>query len=376
MTTLSIGRLMTDNPEIRGELRLLLERLSLPEIVRSAEADPSGVSTKLWDELVQAGWVGMALPEEQGGGDAAFADLHLALFELGRAGAPAPFKSSVVSVGLFLATQFPDSSLAKRVVADIAEGRRWTAAVAEDGSIDRLSARVDEDRITGLKRFVPDAQGADGILIAARRGEGEIGWFIAEAPFDGVTVRTQHVFGPERMSEVEFADTKAETLAFLPEASLQAWETLWQFAEASWAAGTLVRALEIAVAHVSERHQFGRPIGSFQAVQHRLADTSIGVQSSLHLTRRAAFALDESGVASERAALDVALAYQAARDTAVATVRNVHQVLGGAGFAIEHDLQLFTRRLKSFSVAGPRERDLAESILTRTYSDLDEEGRA
>nr|WP_306238360.1 acyl-CoA dehydrogenase family protein [Ornithinimicrobium sp. HY1745] len=129
----------------------------------------------------------------------------------------------------------------------------------------------------------------------------------------------------------------------------------------------MARALELAVEHVAQREQFGRLIGSFQAVQHKLADAAIGVQSVAHLCRAAAADLDDHGISGGASAAAAAEALEAVRHYGRVVSANTHQVLAGTGYALEHDLQLSTRRLRSGLLWGADSEVVREEILQIRY---------
>jgi len=363
---LSVPRIARDNVDIRTTLRSLAESMSPPEVLRQAEESSSTGDLPIWKALVEGGWTGLCLPEAQGGGGAGFSDAQLVLFELGRAGAPVPYRSTVYT-GFFLAREASDSADAQAIVAQMAEGAVWTSGVLEHGRDHDLAMEASAGRLTGSKDFIPDAAAAAGLLIAANHSATEVGWYAASCEADGLEITDLRGFGPDPTFAVRLSDTPAELVHVAEWSSVDRWRLLWQLVEVSWATGLMARLLEIATEHALTRHQFKRPIGQFQAVQHRLANSVIQTQGCVHLARSCAFDIDELGLSHPQASFSADLAYRAAKNAARIVVADAHQVLGGLGYTLEHDLQLFSRRLKAFSVGGQRLTDVGERIAAQSY---------
>src|SRR5215510_5415290 len=349
-----------DNPDVTETLRSMLDKLSTSATVRRFEDRGCTPDTDLWDELVRGGWAGLAIPEGLGGGGASVADLHLALHELGHAAAPVPYRSSAVLVGMFLAAE-PGNDAAAEIVGAVVGGEMWSPAVTEARWLRDLETRFDGSKVSGRKLFVSDAGAASSFLVLALGSDGSPVWVAVDGDADGIERRLVANTGNDAQYEVVFNAVAARVVSTAPVAR---WNTLERFTSTAWALGLMTRAIEIAVDHVKERVQFGRPIGTFQAVQHRLADSVVDTQASINLCRSAAVHLDESGLDDPATTAAIAELFYAARRAAVRVARDTHQVLGGVGFSLEHDLQLYTRRVKAFSVLGELEEHLTEEIAT------------
>jgi alkylation response protein AidB-like acyl-CoA dehydrogenase len=285
-------------------------------LARVREHEPLGFSPALWDQLVAVGAPGMAVPESAGGAGATLLDLGLAVEALGRRLAPAPLVEHAV---------------AARVLA------RTDALPAEVLSGDRLATLALRPPSHGVAHLVP--AGAVATTVVAFDGEhlvvvdGEPG---AHVPNLASSPLAHRDLGDSRV--LASGDHAARAYAV----ALDEWRAL----TASALAGLGLGALELAVRYVSEREQFGVPIGSFQALQHTLADVSVALDGAQLLARKAAWSHDAM---PERAAQLSAMAFLFAADQARrATDRALH-FHGGYGFMEEYDVQLFYRRAKGWA---------------------------
>jgi alkylation response protein AidB-like acyl-CoA dehydrogenase len=348
----------SSNPDITDNLRAILDKLATGAAVRTYEESGWQPDGHLWDELVKGGWTGLALPEDAGGAGRPVTDLHLALHELGRAAAPVPYRSSVVLVGVFLGTDGANDDT-RPILESVTNGEIWSPAVTEARWLDTVETRFRGARVSGRKVFVPDAGAAARFLVLALDPDGAPVWAGVDASREGIECKPIANTGNDAMYEVVFHDAPARLAARLP---VRRWQTLERFASAAWAVGLMTRAMEIAVDHVKNRVQFGRPIGSFQAVQHRLADSAVEVQACVNMCRSAAMHIDERSIDDPATDAFIAELAYASRRAGTHVARDAHQVLGGVGFTLEHDLHLYTRRVKAYTVLGDLEENLTEEI--------------
>ncbi len=356
--TQSFPRIALDNPDITANLRAVLRKYSSGLAVRQYEASGHRPDADLWRELVQGGWTGLCLPENLGGSGRPFSDLQLALYELGHTAAPVPYRSSVVLVAGFLAAE-ATAAPAAEIVAAIAEGQIWAPAVTEPNWLQQVTTRFDGRHVSGRKAFVPDAGAASSFLVLAVEDDGAPAWVAVDAADEGIaTVATPNT-GNDGQYMVGLRDVQARKVIGVP---ITRWAALERFTSATWALGLMARALEIAVDHAKGRVQFGRPIGAFQAVQHRLADSALELQAVVNMGRSVALAIDEAGFDDVTVQGRVAEFAYAARRTAIRVGRDTHQILGGIGYSLEHDLHLYTRRIKAFSLLGDLDDVLTEEI--------------
>lgn len=335
-----------DDQDLDSVLQRLLAERCPPAALRNSGAAHGRVDRVLWRELADGGWAGIAAPESTGGAGQSLATLQLVLFRLGEAGAPVPFRSTVAEVLTFLRFCLPVSPVVDELMASIVRGQIWVPATNDIARPTPAEPTSKTTSVSTLKEFVPDAQDADGFLVTTTDKTGKIRW---TAVPNGPDVSMVHQPNPsdEGRYRVRFDGAHGDTLAVTAAPSLDQLRTLRWLAEASWTVGLLRRVLAMTVDHVAVRHQFGRAIGSFQAVQHKLADLTIHTQLCSHLSRSAAILCDEEGIESTTAIAEVAAAIDATRRTADLMTRHAHQLWGGAGVSVEYDLYLFTSRLKS-----------------------------
>ena len=251
--------------------------------VRAMEVDGRGYDPKRWRELAALGWLGMTLPPDLGGSGQTLLDVALLLEEMGRVLLPSPFLPTVVVAAPLLAG-----------LADREQQRRWlprlaggelvaTLALAEPGWRDEwedvaLQARADGDglRLSGRKCFVPWAAHADLLLVAVQL-DGRPSLCAVEPSRPGITCTRLATFGGEPTYDVTFAEVAVAAADRLgaPGAAAAALERTRSQAAVGMLAfmvGAAERVLEMTVDYAKTRTQFGRPIGSFQAVAHRCVD--------------------------------------------------------------------------------------------------------
>jgi alkylation response protein AidB-like acyl-CoA dehydrogenase len=278
--------------------------------------EPLGFAPALWEQLVAVGAPGMAVPEDSGGAGATLLDLALAVEALGRRLAPAPLIEHAVAARLL--------ARADALPLDVLEG----------GRLATLALRPLRDR---RARLVPAGAvattivGLDGDELLVLDGEpGAPVANLASAPLADRDLTGGRVLA---------SGTRA---AELHQQAVDEWRVL----TAAALVGLGLGALEIGVRYVSEREQFGVPIGSFQALQHALADVSVALDGAQLLARKAAWARDR---APERAAELAVMAFLFAAEQAQRASERVLHFHGGYGFMEEYDIQLFYRRAKGWA---------------------------
>ncbi|MER6961155.1 acyl-CoA dehydrogenase family protein [Streptomyces sp. NPDC000618] len=334
--------------ELRTVLRDLLAEGGGPEEVRRQVESPRGYDRALWGRLAgEIGVHGLAVPEEYGGAGYTFAELAVALEETGRVLCPAPLLSTVVLAGHAL-LHSGDRQACARWLPGIATGAR-TATVAGFLQPADVTAERGPDGwvLRGDADFVPDGAGADLLLVAARAPDGQR-LFACEP--DGATCdRTaRRVLDPtRRQALVRFRAAPVEPVGEPGPAAREVVDAVLDAGRVALAAehvGGSAHALDAVLAHVSRRTQFGRAIGSFQAVKHRLADLLVEVEGA-----RSAAAYASACLASRAGELPVAASAAAVACTGayrLATTEYV-QLHGGIGFTWEHPAHLHLRRARA-----------------------------
>ncbi|GAA1731551.1 acyl-CoA dehydrogenase family protein [Streptomyces yatensis] len=350
--------------QLRTVLRDLYAEASGVEDVRKHLATPRGYDEALWARLAgEIGVHGLAIPEEYGGSGFTFAELAVALEESGRALYCAPLLSTVVLAAQALLFS-GDRTACERYLPRIADGT-LTATVAGFGPDDRPDGvgGPDESRelaitaergsggwvLRGRADFVLDGAGAD--LLLARAGTPAGPRLFACEPAPGTCRRTPRRVLDEtrRQALVEFMGAPATAVGTAEEAEGAVSATLdtGRAALAAEQVGGSGHALDATVAFVAQRHQFGRPIGSFQAVKHRLADVLVALEAarsgSAYATACAAIASPQLPVAACAAAVVCSETFR------LATAEYV-QLHGGIGFTWEHPAHLYVRRARGAEV--------------------------
>jgi alkylation response protein AidB-like acyl-CoA dehydrogenase len=352
---------MTSSPddlaELRASVRAFLSAKADEQQVRAAMESERGYDDALWRQMTeQLGLTGLALPEEYGGDGFGFTELQVVLEELGRSLAPSPFFSSVVlAAGAILAAD--DEVAAKAYLPAIASGATTAAlAIAESGGLwshGDLSAAATPDAdsgwlVTGTKQFVLHGATADLLVVAARTGQ-RPSLFAVAGGAPGLTrtpLRTLDMTMP--MATIELHESPA-TLIGAAGAAGPAMEAVLDRAMAALAAeqaGAARACLEASAAYARERVQFGRPIGSFQAVKHKCADMLVKVElAQAAATEAARAAAGEPDAPPLPVA--AAVAHAVCSESLMFVAAENIQVHGGIGFTWEHPAHLYFRRAKA-----------------------------
>jgi 3-oxocholest-4-en-26-oyl-CoA dehydrogenase beta subunit len=337
--------LTDDQQALVGLAAEILDDLATPERLARLEADGAWLDDDLWSRLADAGVAGAALSEDVGGGGMGFLELALLLEQVGARLAPVPLLETVLSAGLPL-DAFGTDEQRQRDLPDVAAGRAvLTAALVESGRDDprrpvtQATADGDRYRLTGVKSCVPLAAQARRILVPASLDDGRIVVALVEPGAAGVTLRSQTATNGQPQAEVELTDVAVpvgEVLAG-PERGEEVlgWvldRTLTGLAAV--ALGVSGRALQLSASYTTERVQFGRPIATFQAVGHRLADAYIDVEGMRLTMLQAAWLLATGRPASSEAAVAKWWAAEGGHRVAHAA-QHVH---GGVGVDVEYPL--------------------------------------
>lgn len=312
---------------LRALAREIFADLATTERVRTADTAAGGVDAELWSALSAAGLTGLTVPEEHGGAGLGLAALAVLLEEQGRAVAPVPLWSSAVAA---LALHGRGDLL-----AGIAGGSvRVTLALEEYADADPAApatvATPTGDggwRLSGTKAVVPSPQGADHVLVSATAASGP-GLFLVRSEAAGVAWEPTPVTSHDVAGELTLQDAPAERVGDLGPTLRHA-----RVALAALQLGVAQGALDLAASYLAEREQFGRPLGSFQAVQHQLADCWIDTDA-MRVTLWQAVSDDEAAdPGAERSAL-VASWWRAGAGLDV--VHRVQHVHGGIGVDVDY----------------------------------------
>ena len=366
-----------ERDELRSTARSLLARESSSERVRATIVEPAGFDRALWDTMTELGWTTIHVPADRGGAGSGYGDLAVVLHELGRSITPSPFlASAVLATGALLLADL--GGVAGELLASLTSSASLgsVAFASTNGSYDvgHLTTTWRSDagalRLNGAAGFVLDADVTDVLLVAARDEQGTVAAVAVDTTGPGMRVeRAATVDETRRLFTVSFDDVSvaAERMLCEPGAPAAALFdrvlALGVIAAACDAAGVAEQALERASEYAKERVQFGKPIGSFQAVKHHCADMAIAVEASRAATRAAANALDgdRSDWSTTAAITSSYVGPACAHACALALL--VH---GGVGFTWEHDSHLFVKRVKLdeclFGTPAWHRRRLADSV--------------
>jgi alkylation response protein AidB-like acyl-CoA dehydrogenase len=336
--------LTEDQELIQSTARELLEARLATAGARAVEDDATGYSAALWKEMVELGWPGLALPEEHGGLGAGFLEVCLVIEELGRHQVPSPLLPTVACCGLPIARYGTADQQAEWLGA-IARGHVMSAAPARwdrAGDSGVTAAETGEGFVLdGTASFVPFAGAAEDLLVVAARGDGDgSAAFIVGARAPGVTMEPLTAVGADRPFRVGFDGVRVPAGRALPGGDEAAAAVSAYGAAATCAelVGAAQRVLDMTVEYATQREQFGKPIGSFQAVQHHCADMATDVLTSRFIAYEAIWRLS----AGLEAATEVSMAKAWVSEAAERVCARGHQVHGAIGFTREHDLHLYS----------------------------------
>ena len=338
---------------LRNAVADVLARHSDEARVRALMATDTGFDPAVWRELAAMGLTGLLIGEQYGGAGAGPVEMGIAMEEMGRALLVGPFLSTAVLVPSLLA-EVDDAAECAAALPRIATGDLIaTVAFAEDGSA-LVPARIatsagaigDAWHITGYKHFVLDGQSANVLYILAGTDAGPA-VFAVDAGAPGLDVTPLNTVDPTRKQcRLQFVDTPARLVGRLGTGVETFTAALDRSAVAllSEQAGGAQRAMQMATDYAKTRYQFGRAIGSFQAVKHMCADMLLEAESAVSAAR---FVAGSFAAQSPSRIADLALAQAYCSDAFVSVAATNIQVHGGIGFTWEHPAHLYLRRARS-----------------------------
>jgi alkylation response protein AidB-like acyl-CoA dehydrogenase len=331
-------------------------------LVREMMDDDAGMPRELWQKMAELGWMGLAIDEEFGGAGLELVDLAVFLEETGRCLLPAPYFSTVVL-----------GARAIRVAGSVGQQKRWLPKIAKGElllALAQLEERADwgpegiemgrrtpdgSYRLDGCKMFVRDAQCADLLVVPVRDIRGNSGTqgitlLLVDARLPGIDIEAiAFMDGSRKVCRVDFRGVEVDASQVLgkPGAGWEVLARVQDFAKVALSAeacGGAAAMLDMTVAYAKTREQFGRPIGTFQAIQHKCADMMIQVEGTRSATYYAAWSVD-NGEADAHASACMAKSYCGEAYTAACGAGI--QVHGGLGYTWEQDLHLYYKRAKA-----------------------------
>ena len=343
---------------LKNFARDFLEKECPETLVREMEEDEQGYSPDLWKKMAEQGWMGLIIPEDQGGAGMTLCELVVLLEEFGRALVPGPFISTVVLGAVPIMEAGTDEQKAQYLPKIAAGETIMTMALTEPSAkwtADGVTLEAKKDGsdyvLNGTKLFVPDAHVTDYMVVVARTGgtgEDGVTLFIVDSKSDGIKFEQLKTIAADKQSEVIFENVKVPAASVLGSEG-KGWETVDKVSKVATVAacaylvGLSQMDFDTTLNYAKERVQFGRPIGSFQAIQHKLADAVIDVDGSRFITYKAAWSLTEG---EDDADLMISMAKAWASDASRRVVAHGQQIHGGIGFTKEYKIQLYFRRQK------------------------------
>ncbi|MGQ0848881.1 MAG: acyl-CoA dehydrogenase family protein [Actinomycetota bacterium] len=345
-----------EQEELRRLTRKWLTDKAPSPVVRRLMESETGYDVALWKEMAQLGWQGMAIPEEYGGAGFSFLELAILFEEMGRNLLPAPFFSTVM-LGAGTLLEAGSEEQRRRYLPRLAAGEAIMAlAVTEpngrwdETGVEAAAARNGSGwKIDGHKSFVIDGHTADVLVVGARTPAG-VSLFLVDPDEAGVSRNLLETMDQTRKQ----AEVTLEGVS-LPETSLvgpdgSGWQIVERVLEKAVVAlaaeqvGGAQQCLDMSVEYAKTRHQFGRPIGSFQAIKHKCADMLVQVESARSAAYYAAWAASED---NEELPVVSPLAKSYCSEAYYFCAAENIQIHGGIGFTWEHDAHLYFKRAKS-----------------------------
>jgi alkylation response protein AidB-like acyl-CoA dehydrogenase len=345
---------------LKNAARDFLEKECPEAFVREMEENERGYTPEFWQKMAAQGWQGIVIPERYGGIGMTFTDLIVLLEEFGRALVPGPFISTVV-LGAMPILEAGTEEQKKEFLPKIAAGKlTLTLALTEpsakwdaDGVAMPAKAEGDSFVLSGTKLFVPDAHVSDYMVVAARtketaNPEDGITLFLVDSKSAGIEFTVLKTIAEDKQCEVAFNEVRVPKANVLGEVDkgwpiIQSVKNKAAVAACAYLVGLSQMDFDTSLDYAKERIQFGRPIGSFQAIQHKFADMVIDVDGSRFITYKAAWALQENEPEAE---MLVSMAKAWCNEATRRVVSHGQQIHGGIGFTKDYKIELYFRRQK------------------------------
>jgi 3-oxocholest-4-en-26-oyl-CoA dehydrogenase beta subunit len=351
-----------DQRVMKDAARKFLDKECGPAVVRAIREGDREMGAGVWAAMADLGWLGLPFNAAYGGLEVDLVTLAALVEELGRVADPTPFINTVVACGLLI-QNYANEELKARLLSGIASGSlHISLAVVEDDALYcansiGLTATEQGDtlKLNGHKMFVENAASVDYLLVAVRTREEESGisLVLVDPQQQGVDITALQSVTLADLSEVKFSDVCVGTdqLVGARDAAWSAIDSAVKTAAAvqcAAAVGGAGKVLDMAVSHAKDRHQFDSPIGSFQAVQHLLANMYGDVETAWLAAYEAIAAIDQG---SNDTSSKIALAKSFCNEAFTQTCLDAHQVFGGMGYLWETDLHFWTRKAKEIELS-------------------------
>ena len=347
---------------VKNAAREFLEGECPPSLVREMEVDDLGYPPDLWRQMAQLGWLGMSLPESLGGQGLPVTYLGIIIEEMGRAIAPVPFHSTTVAALTIAADGTPEQQ--QSVIPKVCSGDSvltWALTERDPRFLaETIQTQATEQGgnfvINGTKMFVDNFGASEKCLVVCRTSPASdsnqgLSLLLVDSSSAGITNIPLTTLAKDKQSQVIFENVSVPKANLIGQVD-QGWPIAVAMIEratlllCAQMVGATRKDAEMAIEYAKNRAAFGRPIGSFQSIQHLCADMTLWVDGAQMLTYEALWKMDE-GLPF---AVEISQAKSFCNDKCEAVVRSSQVIHGGIGFMMEFDLHLWFRRVTSWTM--------------------------
>ncbi|WP_193044696.1 acyl-CoA dehydrogenase family protein [Mycolicibacterium baixiangningiae] len=363
--------------ELQRSIRAFVERYASPLDVLSQIESDAGFSKELWNAAAaKLGLQSLNVPEDFGGMGASNLELMAAIEELGAGAVPGPL-APCIGLAVPILDAAKTSPLAAQLLGSIADGTEIVAVAPDifDGHQGRPSVEATEDdqgkvRLNGTAHRILTPQHATTLLVLAGIGESVA---VVAAPADalGVRLKMHAMLDPTRREgDVEFSDVRARVVVRGDDATAVS-RTARRYAllfAAAEAVGGAQRALDLSVQYAKERKAFGKVIGTFQALKHRMADMYTELEISRSLLWYAAWLSTQESASVDDVESTLLEAKLVATESYLQSTRSAISIFGGIGYTWEHPIHLYFKRATSLRYFGQSNDSIRDEIASRTFA--------
>lgn len=347
---------------VKNAAREFLEGECPPSLAREMEVDDLGYPPDLWRQMAQLGWLGMSLPESLGGQGLPVTYLGIIIEEMGRAIAPVPFHSTTVAALTIAADGTPEQQ--QSVIPKVCSGDSvltWALTERDPRFLPetiqtQATEQGDNFVINGTKMFVDNFGASEKCLVVCRTSPASdsnqgLSLLLVDSSSAGITNIPLTTLAKDKQSQVIFENVSVPKANLIGQVD-QGWPIAVAMIElatlllCAQMVGATRKDAEMAIEYAKNRAAFGRPIGSFQSIQHLCADMTLWVDGAQMLTYEALWKMDE-GLPF---AVEISQAKSFCNDKCEAVVRSSQVIHGGIGFMMEFDLHLWFRRVTSWTM--------------------------
>ena len=347
---------------VKNAAREFLEGECPPSLAREMEVDDLGYPPDLWRQMAQLGWLGMSLPESLGGQGLPVTYLGIIIEEMGRAIAPVPFHSTTVAALTIAADGTPEQQ--QSVIPKVCSGDSvltWALTERDPRFLPetiqtQATEQGDNFVINGTKMFVDNFGASEKCLVVCRTSPASdsnqgLSLLLVNSSSSGITNIPLTTLAKDKQSQVIFENVSVPKANLIGQVD-QGWPIAVAMIElatlllCAQMVGATRKDAEMAIEYAKNRAAFGRPIGSFQSIQHLCADMTLWVDGAQMLTYEALWKMDE-GLPF---AVEISQAKSFCNDKCEAVVRSSQVIHGGIGFMMEFDLHLWFRRVTSWTM--------------------------